>query len=314
MDTDKTFDFSGICDDCARLLREPLRLVQEGSLPDHICSNAMRQSTKNWMLKFSGGLLGEVWPLPVGKAPMKRVDKLLKEQESMLTEQDWEELREFINIRRIFVEGTTNMMPFDGSEEAAFLLELPLADGVLTFFGLCEYAWYCPPVIIEPVKEVFQSQAPEEVENFEKSLSFFWPHLALLMPDSYKKKAFESLSKNRLLSNFKDDLFFTYKLAGCKFTYAGDNPTSNEVKTAVDTLRRWWAAFAGKEIVGITGPGRPKGTRVLSKEDIIIGYKNYIKQHGNPPSKEALGYYLRVDRSTIYATFKAYNLPWPLEL
>ncbi|MDI6716589.1 MAG: hypothetical protein QME63_06555 [Actinomycetota bacterium] len=105
-----------------------------------------------------------------------------------------------------------------------------------------------------------------------------------------------------------------YRIAGCKFTYAGDNPTSNEVKTAVDTLRRWWATFAGKEIVGITGPGRPKGTRVLSKEDIIRGYKNYIKQYGNPPSKEALGYYLRVDRSTIYAAFKAYNLPWPLEL
>ncbi|PIU25964.1 hypothetical protein [Candidatus Aquicultor secundus] len=106
------------CKDCARLLQDPIGAIK--SLPNHICYDAMRQSTENWSSKkLMFPELSEwsaMFPLPVGeKAFLKNLPHTLE--------------------TLVFADN----LPFKGGEEAIFIIEFRFSDALIAFFGLAEF-------------------------------------------------------------------------------------------------------------------------------------------------------------------------------
>lgn len=133
------------CKDGKRLLKDPYSLIQEDSLPKHICYDAMRQSTEDWASTFLQYPPLEWWgvefPLPVGK-----------EAFSGFIEDFSRQGVEFLNA-----------LPFDGHEKAVFIAKFKINNAALTFFGLAEFTgtfdWYSGAV--EYFKELGNPSKPK---------------------------------------------------------------------------------------------------------------------------------------------------------
>jgi hypothetical protein len=159
-------------------------------------------------------------------------------------------------------------MPFAGEETAALILTLPLAEATITFYGLVE------------------AMEPGEIE------------VGTVLPGRAPVRGIEG-------DTWVQDGI--YRVAECKFTVIGSDPTALAVQNLIRNARRWWAGIAGHPLVG-----RPVGSSSIRDPETIRGaFRIYVREKRARPSQEELAELLAVSPRTLQRRLNELGLPWP---
>jgi hypothetical protein len=95
--------------------------------------------------------------------------------------------------------------------------------------------------------------------------------------------------------------------------FSPHEPTTEERAALLDGFGRGLAAGTAAE--GRRRPGRPKGSRSTSRQQIVGAYRSLRTRYGRAPTQGELASNLEppIARRALQAHLKEYGLPWPPE-
>ena len=269
---------------CTELLNDPANvLADESRRPSHLCPEVMRWSTRVWALnaKKSKGrdlasrLWQRTWPLPIGR-------RALEDRIALHDCEDGAQL--------------SNLVPFDGEEEALWAVRVEKEGTVLNLFALAHRT----DGEIELGDIVVRNEYDEwRVIGFEKDRANN-QDLAIIM----SAKAIETMPVNQLKHHRE---YAPITMGGLRYTLLGQGTMMFEV---VRLAERWWASFIGQEI----RRGRPQDTGTFESGDHFLRElctaKQELRAQGNKVTHENVASRLNIDVSTLKRSIKKTGILW----